>query len=260
MKYAWTPEIKGDHESWSLVPWKKRGLTVYDRLSDIPSDCILMASHYAPWWSGLREWIAEGRPWIEIEYGYWGRDEKTRQTRRVTYCGHHNLNMRPRPYARSHLFDEPQIQPWRQTPGQYVLGILPINQILIDRTGQDIVAWQQHMESTIKKYWAGEILWRPKTGSRRTRFSFFQQQCKNAHAVVGERTMACTEAVILGVPAYTLDRSMSSLLMGGIENLANPQYPDRADWWDHVCWSQFHNHEFADDKLVDLVEQYQIHK
>lgn len=260
MNYAWTPEIKGDFESWTLGPWQKRGLTVYNRLSDIPSDCVLVASHYAPWWPGLREWIAEKRPWIEIEFGYWGPDEKTRQTRRVTYCGHHNLHMRPRPYSRSHLFNQPAVQPWRQTPGQYVLAILPINEILIQRTGQDILMWQQNLANKIKQYWSGEIVWRPKTGSRRTRFAFYSQQLQQAHAVVGERTMACTEAVMLGVPGYTIDVSMSTLLMGGIENLASPQYPDRTDWWDHVCWSQFHNHEFATDSVAQLVEQYQIYR
>lgn len=260
MKYAWSPEIKGDFESWSLVPWQKRGLVNYNKLSDIPSDRTLVVSHYAPWWPGLREWIVEGRPWIEIDYGYWGRDEKTRQTRRVTYCGHHNLSMQPRPYKRSSLFMEPVTQPWRTTPGKYVLVIMPINELLIERTGQDIIQWQQRMTDIVRKYWSGDIFWRPKTGSRRTRFAFFQEQLRDAHAVVGERTMACTEACMLGVPGYTVDISMSTLLMGSIENLADPQYPDRDDWWDHVCWSQFHISEFANDKVAALVEQYQIHK
>jgi hypothetical protein len=51
---------------------------------------------------------------------------------------------------------------------------------------------------------------------------------------------------------------MTTLLMGGIENLAKPVYPDRAAWWEHVCWSQFNRTEFETTTPADLVEQYQI--
>jgi hypothetical protein len=52
------------------------------------------------------------------------------------------------------------------------------------------------------------------------------------------------------------------MLMGGIENLGNIQHPDRSDWWDHICWSQFHIWEFVDggESVADLVEAYQIHR
>jgi hypothetical protein len=72
-------------------------------------------------------------------------------------------------------------------------------------------------------------------GAKFARFETFREQVVSAHAVVGERTMACVEACLLGVPAYTVDPSMTTLLMGGIENLAKPVYPDRAAWWEHVC-------------------------
>ena len=261
IKYAWSSEIKGDFESWSLKPWHLRGLQVYRTLAEIPHDAVLVASHYAPWWPGLREWIAAGRPWIEIEYGYWGKDEKRRQTRRVTYCGHHNTHMAPRPHNRSRLFSEPMIEPWRnKDTGKYVLVAMPINELLLERTGQDLASWQISIEAEIRKYWSGEIAWRAKSGSRRTRFQNFKAQLVGAHAVVGERTMACVESSLLGVPGYTIDNSIATLLTGGIENLANTQYPDREDWWDHVCWSQFHNTEFATDVPARLVEQYQIYR
>ena len=70
--------------------------------------------------------------------------------------------------------------------------------------------------------------------------------------------MACVESCLLGVPAYTLDASMVSLLMGDISNLARPIYPDRADWWDHIAWSQFNRSEFDTTTPADLVELYQI--
>ena len=258
IKYAWCPAVKGDYEKWSLKPWQHHGLKTFDHMHQIPKDHVLVVSHFAPWWSPLKEWIAAGRPWIEIEFGYWGVDTPRRATRRVTYCGHHNMRIYSRPYSRANLFPEPAQQAWQHRTGDYVLVPMPINEILLQRRGITTPEWCASIETEIKKYWDGNIVWRPKAGSKSTRFQKFQDQLTHAHAVVGERTMACVESVLLGVPAYTVDASITTLLMGGIENLANLTYPDRADWWDHIAWSQFHIDEFVNGNVAELVELYQI--
>jgi hypothetical protein len=96
-------------------------------------------------------------------------------------------------------------------------------------------------------------------GAKPTRWSSYVEQLQAAHAVVGERTMACVEACLLGVPAYTTDASMTTLLMGDISNLAAPQFPDRSAWWEHICWSQFNRAEFETAGPADLTELYQAH-
>ena len=260
MKYAFAHDMLGENAKWSLKPWRLRGLKEFARVADIPHGYILISSHHPPWREPLRSWIAQGRPYIEIEYGYWGPDTPRRQTARVTYNGHHNMNMRPVPYSRSDLFPAPAQQPWRQTPGEYVLAIQPVEVILQERTGENLEQFRQRITEAIRPYWTGPIKWRKKIGAKHARFETFQEQAAGAHAVVGERTMACVEACLLGVPAYTVDTSMTSLLMGSIENLANIQYPDRTTWWEHICWSQFHRSEFETTTPTDLVEQYQIHK
>ncbi len=257
IKYASCKETH-DGFSWTLQPWQKKGMKYFNTIAEIPKDHCLVVAHFAPWWSPLKEWIADGRPWIEIEYGYWGPDNPKRETRRVTYCGHHNLNLRPRPYPRTVHFPEPKINPWQPLGGEYVLIPMPVEKILLQRTGENITQWCDRISAAIAPYWQGPIVWRKKIGNS-GRFATFQQSLKHAYAVVGERSMSCTEAVLLGVPAFTIDTSMSTLLMGGIEHLANPGQPDRSDWWDHVCWSQFHPDEFAKGSIVaDLVEQYQM--
>ena len=260
MKYAYALDMPGENTKWSLTPWKKKGLRVFNTVAQVPDDYVLIASHFAPWWSPLKEYIAEGRPCIEIEYGYWGPDTPRRQTARVTYNGHHNMNMKPVPYSRSHLFPAPVHQPWRTTPGEYVLAIQPVEVILQERTGENLDEFRQRIANAISPYWSGPIKWRKKVGAKFSRFETFQEQAAGAYAVVGERTMACVESCLLGIPAYTIDPSMTTLLMGGIENLANPQYPDRAQWWEHICWSQFNREEFETTVPADLVEQYQIHQ
>lgn len=260
IKYAYAHDMPGDYAKWSLKPWRLKGLREFARVADIPDGYILISSHYAPWWEPLRSWIAQGRPYIEIEYGYWGPDTPRRETRRVTYNGHHNMNMGPVPYSRAHLFPTPSHNTWRTTPGEYVLAIQPVEVVLTERTGESMEQFRQRITNCISPYWDGPIKWRKKTGAKFARFESFQEQAANAHAVVGERTMACVESCLLGVPAYTVDKSMTSLLMGDVSNLANLQYPDRAAWWEHICWSQFNRVEFDTTVPADLVEQYQIHR
>jgi hypothetical protein len=260
MKYAYARDMLGENAKWSLTPWRLKGLKEFARVADIPDSYILVSSHFAPWWNPLKQYIAEGRPYIEIEYGYWGPDTPRRQTARVTYNGHHNMTMKPAPYSRTHLFPTPSHNAWRTTPGEYVLVIQPVEVILTERTGESMEEFRKRMTAAIAPYWNGPIKWRKKMGAKFARFETFQEQAAGAYAVVGERTMACVESCLLGTPAYTVDPSMTTLLMGGIENLSNLQYPDRAAWWEHVCWSQFNRDEFATTTPADLVEQYQIHR
>lgn len=260
MKYAYARDMPGEHAKWTLTPWIKKGLRIFDTVKQVPDNYVLISSHFAPWWSPLREYIAEGRPYLEIEYGYWGPDTPRRETRRVTYKGHHNMHMRSMPHSRTHLFQTPLLKPWRATPGEYVLAIQPVEEILTQRTGENMEQFRQRITDVISPYWSGPIKWRKKTGAKFARFETFQEQVANAHAVVGERTMACVESCLLGVPAYTIDNSMTTLLMGGVENLSNLQYPDRTAWWEHICWSQFNRAEFDTTAPADLVEQYQIYR
>jgi hypothetical protein len=259
MKYAFALDMPGEGPSWALAPWQQRGLEYFDCVANVPDTHVLIANHFAPWWSPLKEYIAEGRPWIEIEYGYWGPDTPRRETRRVTYCGHHNMNIRPAPYSRADLFLDPLHRPWRNTIGEYVIGIQPVEEILLQRTGENLHQFRDRLTRAIQPYWSGPIHWRKKRGGAKLgRFDSYVEQLQNAHAVIGERTMATVEACLLGVPGYTVDASMSSLLVGGIENLGNLQQPNRTDWWEHICWSQFNREEFNTSIPADLVERYQI--
>jgi hypothetical protein len=259
MRYALAKDLIGEGPNWALKPWQLKGLEYFDSVATVPDTHVLIANHFAPWWSPLREYIAEGRPWIEIEYGYWGPDTPRRETRRVTYCGHHNMHRRSVPYSRADQFPVPAHQPWRTTPGQYVIGIQPVEEILLQRTGENLQQFRDRLTAIVRPYWSGEIRWRKKRGGAKlNRFSSYVEELQLAHAVIGERTMATVEACLLGVPGYTVDQSMSTLLMGGIENLAHPQQPDRTAWWEHICWSQFNRAEFETTLPADMVEQYQI--
>ena len=257
VKYAFSPEVQGECH-WTLRPWYLLGMQIFDTLAQIPDDHVLVVSHFAPWWEPLRSWIQEGRPWIEIEYGYWGLDTPRRDSRRVTYCGHHNTKLRHTPWRRDHVFPEPHIRPWQHCTEGYVLVPMPHQEIVLQRTGESLQQWQERLSAEIRLYWPGEIKWRQKTSSKQSRFLRLVQELDNAYAVVGERTMACAESVLLGVPAYSVDHSIVTPLMGPIRNLQTNYGPDRTAWWQHVCWSQFHATEFSTAAPAALTEFYQI--
>jgi hypothetical protein len=256
MKYAFTGDLLKKIPKWTLTPWRFMGATQYDNVSLIPDDEILIISHYAPWWEPVKSYVQEGRPWIEIDHGYWGKCSPRQESLRVTFNGGHNLNMKTPPYSRSHLFSEPEILPWKENKGEFVLGILPTEEQLFLRTGETVEQFKNRLSTTIANYYDGPIKWRRKLGQHK--FDSLKKDIEDAYAVVGERTMACAEACLLGTPAFTVDRSMTTLLMGGIENLKNINLPDRTAWFEHISWSQFLPEEFSTVKPAELTELYQI--
>ena len=262
MKYAICPQVTVNfRDKWIFEPWVKKGAKIFNIVDEIPDDYILISCHVPPWWSPYKEWIAKGNNHIEIDYGYWGVNNPRRNTRRVTYNGSHNLKFNKVPHSRLDTLN-PKIEDWKKTDrGDYLLLIEPQPTMLLQRTGVTFNVWQTEFLSNLKQYWDGPVKWRRKVGGKRPdRWPSFLDELAGCHAVVGERTMACVEAVMLGHPAYTTDFSAASILMGtDLNAINNPVFPDRTDWLEHIAWSQFSPEEFAKGTLVaDLVEQYQI--
>jgi hypothetical protein len=261
--FAYSPEvIENKSAKWILEPFIKAGARRFDRVSDIPDNHILISVHHPPWRSPYKEWIAKGNDHIEIDYGYWGHNQPRRNTRRVTFNGSHNIKMSKPPYSRLNTLD-PAVSNWQHNRGDHLLLIEPQQQIIHERTSMDLGTWKLKMLDTLKEYWDGPIKWRRKAGGKNPgRWPSFLEDLKVSHAVLGERTMACVEAVMLGWPAYTTDFSTVSLLMGNdLSKIKNPVFPDRTQWLEHVAWSQFTPEEFSNGtKIVDMLIEYQMEK
>lgn len=261
IKYAYCKEvIENKSSNWILAPFIKKGATEFSSVADIPNDYVLISCHHPPWRSPYKEWIAKGNNHIEIDYGYWGVNNPRRNTRRVTYNGSHNLNMRPVPSSRLHTLN-PRIKKWQKKRGDTLLVIEPQQGIIFERTGVTLGDWKLNIEKQIRQFWDGPIKFRRKSGGKNpARWPTFLEDLAASHAVIGERTMACVEAVMCGIPAYTVDHSAVSLIMGNdITQIKNPQFPDRTEWLEHIAWSQFTPEEFANNTfVVDCLESYQI--
>jgi len=262
-KYAIVESILDKKSFWIYQPWIAKNAVLFKTFDHVPKDHIVVA-HYPCWLEPLKKWADKGMKFIEIEWGYWGErptQGKARiNTRRVSYCHSHNIKMKPTPYLRSNLL-KPEIYPWKESRGDYLLLIEPNPEWVTKRTGLEFGEWKKKFLDTISSHWTGPIRWRQKrSGAKQGRFDSFKRDLEGCFAVVGERTMACAEAVMLGYPAYTIDDSIVTPLMGkDLRALSNPILPDRSQWADHVAWSQFFVNEFSQGTLVaDLVENYQI--
>ena len=260
IKYALVNDLIDKSHHWIAEPWLKLGAVRFNSIHHVPQDHVLITIHYAPWWSPLKEWIENGNKWIEIDYGYWGQNLPRRNTRRVTYCGSHNLKFRDAPFSRLDKID-PVASSWKLQRGKHILVIEPQREMIYQRTNTSLETWKVNVRTKIQEFWDGEIIWRRKRGSKDPiRWPEFLNQLENCYGVVGERTMACVEACILGYQAYTIDYSLVSLLMGNnLSDILTIKTPDREKWLNHIAWSQFTREEFENESLVaKLTEDYQI--
>lgn len=260
IKYAIVDQLIDKSHHWVVQSWIKLGAEKFHSIKEVPPNYVLLSVHFAPWWSPLKEWIEAGNKWIEVDYGYWGHNLPRRNTRRVTYCGSHNLKFKSAPFSRLDKIDPP-ISDWRAKRGNYLLVIEPQREMIFQRTNVGLEEWKVNLRNTLAEFWDGEIIWRRKRGSKDpNRWPEFISQLEGCYGVIGERTMACVEAAILGFQSYTIDYSLVSLLMGTkLSDLSQLRTPDRREWLNHIAWSQFTKEEFLEGTEVALMtEQYQI--
>jgi hypothetical protein len=262
IKYAIVKQIVPDKAMRFLNPWLLLNAKVFETCDQVPLDHIIVSYHWPGWLDPLKSWVDKGGKYIEIEYGYWGDINSKGKTlaRRITYNNSFNLNMKSVPYSRKKIFFS-RIQDWKEVRGEYLLIPMPNQDFLFMRKGITIEQWKTEMLGILESVWDGPIKWREKRGAKGgLRQLTFENDLRECFAVVGERTMACAEAIMLGYPAYTIDDTIITPLMGkDLSVLKNPILHDREQWFEHVAWSQFYDEEFKDgDKVARMVEQYQI--
>lgn len=262
IKYAVVEEIVPVKAMRFLNPWFLLGAKTFKACNQVPLDHIIVSYHWPGWLDPLRSWVDCGGKYLEIEYGYWGELSSKGRTlsRRISYNGSFNLNIKSVPHSRKKLFSN-RIQDWRTKRGDYLLIPMPNPEFLFKRKGLTIQQWQDDMVAKLSQVWQGPIRWREKRGVKGgQRQLSFEKDLEGCYAVVGERTMACAEAVMLGYPAYTIDDTIVTPLMGkNLSALQNIILPDRDTWFEHVAWSQFLDEEFTQgSNVARMVEDYQI--
>mgnify|MGYP003124236972 CR=1 FL=1 len=140
---------------------------------------------------------------------------------------------------------EYKIPTWKKN-GSHILVVMPS-----DKPAKyydiDIEKWREDTLNTIKKYTDRPIVVREKTTRQERINNSIYTDLDNAYALVTLQSIAATESILYGVPAFTLaPNAAESLCLNDLTKIENPYYPDSDvvyKWACHLAYGQFHNIE-----------------
>jgi hypothetical protein len=176
-----------------------------------------------PVWPLLRRAQAEGRDFYFADHAYFGRGWAYRITKnRYQHDGQGPLSQIG--LGRLERFSRRQIQPWRHS-GSHVL-VCPQSEVYFSLHGINRNEWLWGVTRTIRQHTDREIKVRYKAS--RTPIT---PDLEDAWAVVVFSSAAALDALIAGVPVFTLAPFAASVSMGltDLAQIESPIYPDGRD-------------------------------
>lgn len=203
----------------------------------------------------FRDYREAGLPVVYIDLGYWGRREGGQ------VIGFHKVSVNdrhPTAYFRNRRHDGSrarrfgiEIRPWRQ--GRNIL-LAGMSAKSAESYGMTPAEWERKAIAALRKATDRPILYRPKPSWKEARplaGSLFaprrgpiDDQIENCHAVVTHHSNVGVDALIAGVPVFTIDGVASVMGIGDIGKIESPIYPEGRDQWvDDIAWCQWHNDE-----------------
>jgi len=141
-----------------------------------------------------------------------------------------------------------KIPKWKKN-GRNILLVMP-SEKPAKFFGIDNDTWRTQTIETIKKYTDRPIVIREKAKRQERISKTIYEEFDNTFAVVTLQSIAATEAILYGVPAFTLERNAASKLCGwDLSKIERPTYVDQDlvhKWACHLAYGQFHNNELTD--------------
>jgi hypothetical protein len=121
--------------------------------------------------------------------------------------------------------------------------------------------WLQTTVDTIKKHTDRPIEIRQRDPNRQTRVAnSMESALTDVHALVTFNSIAATESVMAGVPAFVLAPCNAALPVSNtdLSKIESPWYPDRdflEMWLRHLAYCQFSNQELADGTALRILQE-----
>lgn len=141
-----------------------------------------------------------------------------------------------------------KIPKWKKS-GKNILVVMP-SEKPAKYFGINNDTWRTQTIETIKKYTDRPIVIREKAKRQERINKTIYEELDNAYAVVTLQSIAATEAILYGIPAFTLERNAASKLCGwDLSQIERPTYVDQDlvyKWACHLAYGQFHNDELTD--------------
>jgi hypothetical protein len=150
-------------------------------------------------------------------------------------------------------------QPWKKN-GRKILIAKP-DEKPMKFYGYDLDIWLQHTIDTVKKYTDRPIEVReraPKRIDRIARDTLQQALDDDVFALVTFNSVAATEAIFHGIPAFTLApaNAASPVSLQDLSKINEPYYPDMDKlyaWGCHLAYGQFHTSELKTGKAMEMI-------
>jgi len=123
--------------------------------------------------------------------------------------------------------------------------------------------WINGTIDTLKKYTDRPIVVRNKAPIRTERaavYTIYDQMDEDIFAVVTYNSIAATEAVAYGIPAFSLaPNAASAVCSDDLSKIETPFYPDRElvhKWCCHLSYGQFHVDELTDGTAWRILNEH----
>lgn len=152
-----------------------------------------------------------------------------------------------------------KIQPWRQN-GNKILIAAPDEKPCIFY-GIDLAQWLEQTIATIKQHTDRPIEIRQRNPDRRARVkNNIESALDGVHAVVTFNSIAATESILAGVPAFVLAPCNAAMPVADTDltKIDTPTYADQDQvhaWAHHLAYGQFHNDELKNGVATRILKE-----
>jgi len=127
--------------------------------------------------------------------------------------------------------------------------------------GIDLDSWIASTVATIKQYTDRPVEIRQRNPNRQTRVNnSLESALEDVHAVITYNSIAATESVIAGVPAFALAPSNAAIPVSNtdLSKIDNPWWPtddERHAWACHLAYGQFHVNELRNGTAQKILQE-----
>lgn len=223
--------------------WSERfGVILREHWQDVKKDEVVICSGDLTH-NHVRYWLNTNQPAIYMARGYIGNHlYKHRLFWRATINGWANLQMMPIPYNRWHL---------TRLPYDPAKSVNEVRNVLIAPSKGTTTFWTQQnnnqwVESILPEYHDKITKIRPKAGKPGLRWKTLWDDLNWADLVVSQSSAITVEAAWYGCQTASQKPCPTWLLTDA----------NRADWLEHIAWSQFTNDEWASGDAIELIFKY----
>lgn len=152
-----------------------------------------------------------------------------------------------------------KIQPWRRTGSKILIAAPDAKPCIF--YGIDLDHWITKTIATIKQHTDRPVEIRQRNPDRRVRVkNNIESALDDVHAVVTFNSIAATESILAGVPAFVLAPCNAAMPVANTDltQIDTPTYTDRDQvhaWAHHLAYGQFHNDELKNGVATRILKE-----